>query len=189
VFHTQAALRLEPQNPFAQFDLGFALFANGHPTNALAHLVQAVRLLPNGYDQNYNAIEMNFVLAMTQFRLALYEQCAASLRTVLGLAPQHAQANYFMAMSRARLGETQAALPFFDQAVRADAQLAQLPDFYDVLSANYVKQGSYGDALKAAEKGRQLAEQAGLAQQAAQLQQRVQECKRLLAPKSPGQPQ
>ncbi len=188
VSHTQAALRLEPQNPFAHFDLGFALFADGDLTNALGHLAQAVRLLPNGYDRTYDAVEMNFVLAMTEFRLALYEQCAASLRTVLGLAPQHAQASYLMAMARARLGETQTALPFFDQAIHADAHLAQLPDFYDVLSTNYIRQGSYVEGLKAAEKGRQLAAQAGLTQEAAELQQRVEYCKSLLAPKPAAQP-
>ena len=182
--HTQTAVRLDPKNGFAQFDLGFALFASEDPTNALVHLAEAVRLMPNGYDQNYNAVEMNFVLAMTQYQLALWEQCAASLRTVLRLAPQHARANYLMAVARARLGETQTALRFFDQAIHADAQLAQTPEFYDVLSANYIQQGSFVEGLKAAEKGRQLAAQAGLTQKAAELQQRVEYCKSLLAPET-----
>jgi tetratricopeptide (TPR) repeat protein len=186
--HTRTAIRLDPQNPFAQFDLGFALFAGEDPTNALVHLAEAVRLLPNGYDQNYNAVEMHFVLAMTQYRLALWEQSTGSLRTVLRVAPEHARANYVMAMARARLGETQTALPFFDRAVRANAELAQLPDFYDVLSANYIQQGSFVEGLKASEKGRQLAAQAGLGQKAAELQQRAEYCKSLVAPKPADQP-
>ncbi len=186
--HTQTAVRLDPKNGFAQFDLGFALFASEDLTNALVHLAEAVRLLPNGYDQNYNAVEMHFVLAMTQYQLALWEQCDGSLRTVLRLAPEHARANYLMAMARARLGETRTALPFFDQAIHADAQLAQSPDFYDVLSANYIRQGAYAEGLKASERGRQLAAQAGLTQQAAELQQRVEYCKGLAAPKPAAQP-
>jgi tetratricopeptide (TPR) repeat protein len=186
--HTQAALRLEPQNPFAHFDLGFALFAKGDPTNALAHLAQAVRMLPHGYDQNYNAVEMNFVLAMTQFQLALYGPCAGSLQTLLGLAPEHPRANYLMAMARARLGETQSALRFFDQAVRADAGLARLPDFFDVLSDSYLQQGSYAEGFKAAARGRRLALQAGLTQKAAELEQRADFCRNLVPPEPPEQP-
>jgi tetratricopeptide (TPR) repeat protein len=178
--HTLAALRLEPQNPFAHFDLGFALWAHGDPTNALPHLAQAVRLLPNGFDRTYNAVEMHLVLANTQFQVALYEQCAESLRTVLGLAPRHARANYLMAMAQAHLGQTETALDFFHQALQGDAQLAQLPDFYDALSANYIKQGSYVEGLKAAEKGRRLAAQAGRSQQAAELEQRAEHCKGLI---------
>ena len=117
------------------------------------HLAEAVRLLPKGYDQEYNAVEMHFVLAMTQYQLGLWGPCTNSLRTVLRLAPTHARANYAMAMARARLGETESARPFFEQAVRGESELAQSPDFYDVLSANYVQQGAYGPALKAAETG------------------------------------
>ncbi|MGO8675127.1 MAG: tetratricopeptide repeat protein [Limisphaerales bacterium] len=180
--HTRTALRLDAQNPFAQFDLGSALLAGGDPTNAVGHLAEAVRLLPNGDDQLYNAAELHFTLAMAQYRLGLWEPCAGSLRTLLCLAPDHARANYFMALARARLGETQTAVPFFDKASYFDARLGRSPDFYDVLSANYIQQGSYAEGLKAAEKGRRLAARAGLTRKAAELQQRVEHCKGLLAP-------
>jgi tetratricopeptide (TPR) repeat protein len=189
LLHTRTAVRLDPANAFAQYDLGFALFARSDWTNAAVSLAEAVRLLPNGYDINYDPVEMHFVLAMTQYRLGRYEQCGGSLGNVLRRAPRHARANYFMAMARARLGETQTALPFFDQAIRGEADLARLPDFYDVLSANYVKEGAYAQGLEASEKGRQLAVQAGLSQQAAQLQQRVEYCKGLVASKPAGQQQ
>ena len=182
--HSRTAVRLEPHNPFARFDLGAALFEQGDFTNAVIHLAEAVRLLPNGYDRQYNAIEMNSLLAMTQSRLAHYDQCIGPLETVLRLAPEHPRANYLMAMARARLGETEAALPFFDHAIRADPSLAQLPDFLDLLSRNYVSQGLYDEGLKAAEKASRLAVEAGRSQQAAKLDQRAQECRRRLGAKS-----
>ncbi len=91
--HSRTAVRLTPRNPFAQFDLGAALFEHGDPTNALVHLTEATRLLPNGYDRHYNAVEMYFILAEVQYRLGLYAQCIESCEVVLRLAPEHARAN------------------------------------------------------------------------------------------------
>ena len=178
--HSRTAVRLEPHNPFARFDLGAALFEHRDLTNALVHLAEAVRLLPNGYDVNYGAEEMHLVLAQAQYRLARYAECVQALDPVLRLAPQNPAANYLMAMARVRLGETRTALPFFDQASRADPRLAQLPDFFDLLSGNYVSQGLYDEGLKVSEKAGRLAIGAGRGQQAAKLQERAQECRRRL---------
>ena len=176
--HSRTAARLEPRNPFAQFDLGAALFEHGDPTNALAHLAEAARLLPNGYDENYNSVEMHFILAQTQSRLALYDQCIPSVETVLRVAPEHPRANYMMAMARAWIGETRSALPFFEKAAQSEPRLAQLPDFFDLLSRNYLSQGLYDEGLKASETASRLAAEAGRSQQAAKLQQRAEECRR-----------
>ena len=176
--HTRTAVQLEPRNPFAQFDLGAALAEHGDLTNALVYLAEAARLLPNGYDQNYNAVEMHFILAQTQYRLAQYAECIPALEVVLRLAPENARANYLMAMARAWQGETRSTLPFFDQAVHSEARLGQLPDFYDLLSRNYLSQGLYDDGLRTSEKAARLAVEAGRSQQAARLQQRAEECRR-----------
>jgi tetratricopeptide (TPR) repeat protein len=176
--HTRTAVRLEPRSPFAQFDLGAALFEHGDLTNALVYLSEAARLLPNGYDQNYNAVEMHFILAQTQYRLAQYAECIPTLEVVLRLAPEHARANYLMAMARAWTGETRSTLPFFEKAAQSEPRLAQLPDYFDVLSRNYLSQGLYDEGLKTSEKGRRLAAEAGRGPQAAKLQQRAEECRR-----------
>lgn len=182
--HSRRAAALEPHNPFARFDLGAMLYDQGDFTNALLHLSEAVRLLPNGYDRQYNAIDMNSLLALTQYHQALYAQCVGPLETVLRAAPDHPSANYLMAMARARLGETETALPFFDHAIRADPKMARVPDFLDLLSRNYVSRGLYDEGLKASEKARLLAVEAGRSQQAARLEQRAQECRLHLAANS-----
>jgi tetratricopeptide (TPR) repeat protein len=176
--HFRTAVRLEPRSPFAQFDLGAALYEHGDPTNALVHLAEAARLLPNGYDRNYNAVDMHFLLAETQFRLALYAQCIQSAATVLRLAPEHPRANYMMAMAQALTGETALTLPYFEKAAKSEPRLAQLPDYFDLLSRNYVSQGMYDEGLKMSERAYQLAVAAGRSQQAAKLQQRAEECRR-----------
>ena len=183
--HSRTAVRLEPRNPFARFDLGAALFEHGDPTNALVHLAEATRLLPNGYDRNYNAVEMHFLLAETQYRLDLYPQCIQSTETVLRLAPEHPRANYMMAMAQAWTGETALTLPYFEKAAKSEPRLGQLPDYFDVLSKNYVSQGSYDEGLKTSERAYQLAVAAGRSQQAAKLQQRAAECRRRGAKSTP----
>lgn len=175
--HSRTAVQLEPANGFAHYDLGFALATLNDLTNALPHLETAVRLLPNGYDRQYNAIEMHFTLAETYFQLGRHADCLPVLAVVLRLDPRHARANYLTAMAKAWLGETATTTPYFEQAIASDPRLANLPDYYDLLSRNYVKLALYGQGLTAAETGQRLAAAAGRAQQATKLQQRAEYCR------------
>ncbi len=83
------------------------------------------------------------------------------------------------AMAKAWTGETAVTLPFFEQASKTEPRLAQLPDYFDLLSRNYANQGMYDEGLKASERAYQLAIAAGRSQQAAKLQQRAAECRRM----------
>lgn len=177
--HTRRAAALDPENGFAQFDLGTALADRGDLTNGAVHIAEAVRLLPHGYDQQYNAVDMHFMLGLTSYRLGAYSKSIAALDRVLELAPEHPRANYLEALARASLGQTENASPYFERAVRADKELARLPDFYDLLSSTYLKQGLYAQALSASEKAWGLAIAAGRPKQAAQLQQRTELCRKL----------
>lgn len=176
--HMSAAVRLEPRNPFARFDLGSALSDSGDVSNAVVHLAEAVNLLPNGYDRQYNALDLNYSLAQAYYQLALYSQCIQPLTTVLRLAPEHPRANYLMAMARAWMGETDTADPFYEAALRADPALKRLPDYFDLISRNYANQGAYAQAQNFAEAACQLARHApGRESQAAKLKQRAEYCR------------
>ena len=179
--HTRRAVALDPQNGFAQFDLGTALADQGDLTNGAAHIAEAIRLLPNGYDRQYNSVDMYFMLGLTTYRLGDYPNSISALDHVLNLATNHPRANYLMALSRASLGQTDTASPYFERAVRADKELAKLPDFYDLLGSNYLKQGHYREGLSASEKAWRLAAAAGRPKQAAQLEERAELCRKLAA--------
>ena len=174
---SQAAVRLEPQNAFAHHDLGVELASSGDLSNAIPHLAEAVRLLPNGYDRQYSAINMGYALAEAYYQLKLYAQSVLVIDTVLRHNSRHPQANYLMAMARASLGETDTTSPYFDAAVQAQPRLAQLPDYYDLLSRNYVNRGLYSEGLKLSQKAYQLAVAVGRRSQAAALQQRAESCR------------
>jgi tetratricopeptide (TPR) repeat protein len=176
--HMQAAVQLDPRNAFAQFDLGTALRNQGDLSNAVVHLQEALRLLPGGYDAVYNATDMNFTLAEAYFGLSLYPESILAFEEVLRRNANHAEANYMMALAKAWLGETDATLPYYETAIRSEPQLSRQPDYYDLLSRNYLSQGLYEEGLKASEKAARLAVEAGRSQQAAKLQQRAEECRR-----------
>jgi tetratricopeptide (TPR) repeat protein len=175
--HTRAAVRLEPRNPFARFDLGQALLADHDLTNAVVHFAEAVRLLPNGYDRQYNAVEMNYVLAETYYQLDRFTEVIPHLDAALSRAPADPKANFLMAMTRAWLGETETTTSFYQQALRSSPDLAKFPDYFDLLSRNFLKLGGYTEGLAAAEKGAQLAANLGRSEQAARLRQRAEFCR------------
>jgi tetratricopeptide (TPR) repeat protein len=175
--HTETAVRLEPRNAMARFDLGSALVSGGDLTNAVVHLAEAVRLLPNGYDRQYNAVDMNYGLGETCYCLKRFADAIPPLQAVLQRQPNHPRANYLLAMAKAWLGETDSTRPYHAAAVQADPSLSKLPDYYDLLSNNYTRQGRYADGLAAAELGFRLATEAGRPDQAARLRQRADDCR------------
>ena len=123
---------------------------------------------------------MHLMLGLTTYRLGDYARSISALERVLAIAADHPRANYLMALAMASLGETETATPYNEKAVQRDAELARLPDFYDRLSGNYVKQGLYAKGLTAAEKARRLATEAGRGREAAQLQQRAELCRKMM---------
>ncbi len=175
--HLQTAVRLAPENAFARFDLGVALAGQNDLSNALGHLQQAVQLMPHGFDRLYNKADMGFALAEVYFRLARYADSVETLEGVLRTSPNHAPANYLMALARGFLGETVTTFSYYERATRADPGLAALPDYYDLLSRNYIKNGAYSQALECSEKGCQLALAAGRAKQAEALRSRAEFCR------------
>ena len=175
--HSQAAVRLEPSNAFAQHDLGLELAASRDFSNAVPHLAEAVRLMPNGFDRQYSAVNMNYALAEAYYQLKLYAQAVPPLETVLRHNAGHPQANYMMAMAKAWLGETDGTSSYFAAAVRSQPRLAEVPDYYDLLSRNHVKLGHYAEGLRLSKKGYELAVAAGRTGQAASLKQRAEYCR------------
>lgn len=174
--HMQTAVNLEPNNPFAKFDLGMALSSRGDMSNALPHLARAVELLPNGFDRQYNATDMHFHLAVAYYALGQPAACIKALEIVLKNAPTHGQANYLMAMSQANLGGIEESAAYYAKAVEANPRLAQVPDYGDLLSRNLLDKGRLAEAAAEAEKAWKLASAMGRTAQAAKLKERYERC-------------
>jgi tetratricopeptide (TPR) repeat protein len=177
--HLLRAIQLEPANAFARFDLGRLLATTGRRTEADPHLAEAVRLMPDGYDRHYTAVDLRYALAENRYHLARYPECTPLLREVVQRDPSHARAHFLLAMTLAWQGETQTTRPHYDSALKLDPFMSRLPDYFDLLSRNYLDQGLLPEAEQAASQGLRLALDAGRADQAARLRERIQLCRQV----------
>lgn len=183
--HTRAAVRLEPANGFAHYDLGMDLMSQGDVSNAAPQLAAAAALLPNGYDSQYNAVDINHNWGQALYRLGDFSQCRKAMEAVLRFAPNHPDANFMMAMAMAAEGYTAQTRPYYEKAVAAKPQLARLPDYFDLLSLNYLRNGVHEEAMTAADKAQALAREAGRTGLADQLRRRAEECRAKLQHPNP----
>jgi tetratricopeptide (TPR) repeat protein len=153
-----------------------ALMFQGNFSNAIPHLARASELMPKGYDSQYNAVDINYHLGSAYYRVGQYQKCANALQNVLRFSTNHAEGNFMLAMAMAYQGETSATAPYYQRAISSKPPLARLPDYYDLISLNYLQKGNAEEALKASELSLKLAQEAGRNDQAAKLQQRIQQC-------------
>lgn len=179
--HAQEAVRLESMNPFAQYDLGMAMMEMGDGTNAAIHLAEAVRLLPNGFDSQYNAVDMRFSLAKVLYNLGNAQECRRMVQELLQRVPAHAEGNYLMAMTLIQQRQGEESMPYYQKAIEASPGLAKLPDYYDLLSRDYFDKKDYAAALSAAEKAYGLVCNTRRSDQSARLQRRITQCRQAMS--------
>ena len=160
----EQTLALDPDNAKAHANLGLALLEKGSPQEALAHCLKAVELEPDNADaQNSAAI----VLA-TGGQL---DAAIPHLQKAVALLPGSVGFNF-------NLGRVLAAAHRFPEAAVALEHAAQLSgerdaSILDLLSAMYAETSRFREAAASAQKGLALAQQAGDAALAAELQARI----------------
>jgi tetratricopeptide (TPR) repeat protein len=159
--YLQKALQINPNHAMAHYDLGMALSFQDNPGLAVNHLRQAIKLMPDGLDKQYNALDMRMSLAETLVRLGNITEAIACLREVVKRDPQYAPAHYQLAMAAAAKGTINEALAALNQAINADPKIDQSPDLHRLLGTNYARDGQVREAMVEFEKARQLAQAQG----------------------------
>jgi tetratricopeptide (TPR) repeat protein len=155
--HTTEALRLNPNDGCAQFDFGLALMDQGKLDEAVTHLSEAVRLLPEGFDQRYCQAEMNYMLGEAFSRKGMGKEAAQALGKTVALAPRHARAQYLLALSLAAQGLLDEAQQHYRIATSAQPGIDTSPEIHFLFSIEYEKLGQFKEALQSAEKALALA--------------------------------
>lgn len=156
--HTLEALRLDPADGCAQFNLGMALMYLGKLDEAIAHLTEALRIMPNGFGNDYTPAKMNLSLGTAYLYKEAYAEATAPLTQAAQLAPGNASAHYQLAIALAAQGQLDEPLSHYTQAMSLDAKVDVSPEFHDMLGINYAGLGRFAEASKSAERALALAQ-------------------------------
>ena len=122
----QAALQIEPDAANVETDYGNALARSGRAAEAIAHYQAALRVLPDSpiaHNDLANALAATpgrMPEAIIEYRTALrlkpdYEEARNNLAQVQS---NGAEMQYNIGVDRARSGKPEAAIPYFEEALR-----------------------------------------------------------------------
>ena len=139
----EQALKIDPENPKAQNNLGIALVRTGQLPEAIAHLERAVELKPEYAEAHANLGEALSMAART-------EEAMAHWRRAVELNPDLAGAHASLGFALARKGSLDEAIAHWRKAVEIAPAMAGVENNLGVaLSA----QGKYDEAVAHLRKG------------------------------------
>ncbi len=159
--HTTEALRLDPNDGCAHFDLGMALRYQGQLDPAVQHLRQAVRLLPTGFDRRYAAAAMHCALGDALLANDDITGASGALAKALEFDPNHLQAHYLLAIALAAQGKIEESLSHYSIVQAQQPDLDTSPELHLFLSRGHAQAGRLPQALASARKALQLAHALG----------------------------
>lgn len=154
--HTAEALRLEPNDACAHYDLGLALVQQRQFGSAVQHLAKAVQLMPEGAEGRYEAAEMRYSWGAALLAKGDYPEAAAALAQAAVLAPKNAQVHYALALAQVVQGLIDEPLKNYTIARSLHPELDTVPEYHQFMSVNLAKAGQFRLALESAQKALQL---------------------------------
>jgi len=172
--HYYKALQLEPNNPRIHHDLGMAMLHQRKFDQAIAHLSEALRRMPQGISLQYSAVNMHHALGMALFHKGDLKQAVTHLSEATVLDPNNAKLHYDLALVLAAQGKIDEPLRHYSKAVSLKPEADKSPVFHDILGANYAKAGRFREAILSAQKALNLARAAGDRQLAQEIEQRIE---------------
>jgi tetratricopeptide (TPR) repeat protein len=178
---TAEALRLDPNDACAHYDLGMALMHQAQFDAALPHLAQAVRLMPEGFDRRYNPADMQYALASAWIAKGDFTQAGAALLKAAAADPKKAEIQYTLALTLAAQGLIDEPLKAYTLARSLRPDLDTAPQFHDLMSLNYAKAGRYSEAFESAQKSLNLAQAGGQGDLARELRDRLESYRQSIA--------
>jgi tetratricopeptide (TPR) repeat protein len=175
--HTAEALRLDPDDACARFDLGMALRHQGQVEKAVQQLARAVALMPEGFDRRYNPVDMRCSLGEALVTNGDAGRGETVLTEALSLDPKSAQAHYLLALAQAAQGRTQESAEHYAIARSLKPGVDTIPDFHLLMSVNYEKAGDFRAALESAQMALHLVKDSDDAHLIQLAKDRIAECR------------
>ena len=177
--HLLKTLALDPHNPRAHYDLGMALLYQQKIDEASKHLMEALRQMPDGLDDQYTPARLHFHLGEALLLTGRSKEAQPHLSKVVELDPNHAEAHYRLAQVLADLGQPDRALAHYTRAVKINPKVDISPALHHLLAASYMQKRQFQEALRHEERALALAQAQGDQQLAAALKKAVEYCRQL----------
>ncbi len=178
--HTLEALRVEPNDACAHYDLGAVLMDQKQFDQAILHLTQALRLMPEGFDHHYNPADMHYLLGVALTANGQHKEATAILTKAVDLAPRKPELHYALALALAGQGMIEEPVRHYSIALSLESQIDIVPQYHLLMSVNYEKAGQFQQALASAQKALYLAQTGGDASLVRALQEHIEALRRKL---------
>jgi len=159
--HYYKALQANPSDPRIHHDLGMALLHQRQFDEAIKHLSEALRRMPNGLDKQYNPVGMHYNLALALSYAGRPKEAITHFAEVVRLDPNNAPAHYRLAMMLADKRDLDGSLKHYAAAVQLKPDIDTSPILHYLLAMNYAEARRFSEAVLSAEKALGRANAAG----------------------------
>lgn len=177
--HLRRTIALDPHNPRAHYDLGMALLHQQKIDEATGHLVEALRRMPNGLDDQYTPVRLQLTLGEALLLAGRSEEARMHLARVVELDPTNPGGHYRLAQALAALGQIDPALLCYAKAMKLDPKVDVSPVLHHLLADGCLRNRQFREALSHEERALALAQARGDVQLAATLKKAVEYCRQL----------
>ena len=172
--HLSTALRLDPDDVCALYDLGMALLHQGEYEQAETHLAGALRRAPNGIDEQYNPVDMHYNLGQALARQGKFSEATLHFSEAVRRDPDNAKLHYGLAMALVAQGNIEETLRHYSKALELQPDIKESPGLHNLLAMSYASAGRFREAVLAAEKALRVARAAGMHELAREIEQRIE---------------
>jgi tetratricopeptide (TPR) repeat protein len=178
--HLLKAYKLDAQDARIQYDLGMAYMHQGKLEDAIRLLSESIRRAPDGFDTQYEPVQMRLSLAQVLIAAGQSKDAAVPLLDALRRNPNHPEVHYRLALALADLGRTEEALAYYNKAVSLNPQVDTSAALHHLLATGYLKSRKFREALQHEEKALAIARSQGNEELAETLENQIVLCKRLI---------
>jgi len=144
IAHSLEAVRLDPNNPRTHFNLGVALLHRGELDQAIAHLSEAARRMPQDLEMQYKLMYLHYNLGLALYRREKVQEATVHLSDAVRLDPNNADFRFALALALRRQEKSDEAVVHLSEAVRLAPNNA---DFHYAFAQALVSQGKYKEAI------------------------------------------
>ncbi len=161
IAHLSKAIQLDPGNPRAHHDLGMALLHQRKFDQAISHLSEALRRIPEGLDKQYNVVDMHHNLGQAFLYKGDSKEAEVYLSRAVLLDPNRPELHYSLALALVDQGKIDETLRHYSKAVRLNPGVDTSPMLHQLLAMKYAEARRFREAILAAEKALKLARATG----------------------------